>query len=54
MIILILIEIICKWVSKMKFTDGYWMFREGYQQSNAIEVYDYKVEKNKIIVYTPF
>ncbi len=30
------------------------MFREGYQQSNAIEVYDYKVEKNKIIVYTPF
>lgn len=38
----------------MKFTDGYWMFKEGFEQSNAIEVYDYKVENNRIVLYTPF
>lgn len=38
----------------MKFTDGYWMLRSGSVQNNAIEVYDYQIMDNKLIIYAPF
>ena len=38
----------------MKFSDGYWMLKEGTSQYNAIEVYDYSVEEDKLVLYAPF
>ena len=38
----------------MKFTDGYWMLRSGSVQNNAIEVYDYQIMDNRLIIYAPF
>ena len=38
----------------MKFTDGYWMLREGSIQNNAIEIYNYQILEDKLVVYAPF
>lgn len=38
----------------MKFTDGYWLTKKGYNVQSPQEVRSYKVEKNKIIAYAPY
>ncbi len=38
----------------MKYTDGYWLKREGVEEMNAIEVYDYRIEDKTLILYCPF
>lgn len=38
----------------MKFTDGYWMFKEGLEQSNAIEVFNYQITDRQLTLYAPF
>ncbi|MFQ6862478.1 MAG: alpha-xylosidase [Beduini sp.] len=38
----------------MKFTDGYWMLKEGTVHSNAIEIYDYQIKGKTLVLYAPF
>lgn len=38
----------------MKFTDGYWLTKKGYNVQSPQEVRSYKVEKDKIIAYAPY
>lgn len=35
----------------MKFTDGYWLMKDGFQLNSLIEIVDKKIEKNKITLY---
>ncbi|KAF4410121.1 alpha-xylosidase [Streptomyces lycii] len=37
----------------MKFTDGYWLMREGVQASYATEVADARVEEDRLTLYAP-
>lgn len=38
----------------MKFTDGYWLTRPQYQINSPKEVFDYKVDGNKLYAYAPY
>jgi alpha-D-xyloside xylohydrolase len=38
----------------MKFTDGYWLTKKGYNVQSPQEVRSYKVEKDKITAYAPY
>ncbi|MCL2322452.1 MAG: alpha-xylosidase, partial [Oscillospiraceae bacterium] len=35
----------------MKFTDGYWLVREGFKINQLVQIIDYKVFEDKIILY---
>ncbi|MCR5005659.1 MAG: alpha-xylosidase [Clostridiales bacterium] len=38
----------------MKFTNGYWMPREGYREQDPRMVFDYKISDTKLTLYAPF
>ena len=38
----------------MKFTDGYWMTKQGYQINSPQEIFDYKQTENELILYAPY
>ncbi|TSB47611.1 alpha-xylosidase [Alkalicoccobacillus porphyridii] len=38
----------------MKFSNGCWMDKEGYQVKSPAEVYDWKQDKNGLTLYAPF
>lgn len=38
----------------MKFSDGGWLVKEGYEVKYAVHVYDARLEENKIIFYLPY
>lgn len=35
----------------MKFLDGYWMTREGFQINSLIEIVDVKIQERKVTLY---
>ncbi len=37
----------------MKFTNGYWMIRDGFTVQSAKQYYDHRTEPNKLIAYAP-
>lgn len=38
----------------MKFSDGGWLFREGFDVKFAVHVYDARKEENKLVLYLPY
>lgn len=38
----------------MKFSDGGWLFREGFDVKFAVHVYDTRKEENKLVLYLPY
>lgn len=38
----------------MKFTNGYWMIKEGFKVNYPEECYDYKIENNALKMYLPY
>ena len=38
----------------MKFTDGYWMNREEYAVNSPKEVYSYELNKDEVVLYSPY
>lgn len=38
----------------MKFTNGYWLTREGYTIYDPKEVYDHRISQEKLTLYAPF
>ena len=37
----------------MKFTDGKWLIREGYELSSPLEVRDYEIGEDSLTLYAP-
>jgi alpha-D-xyloside xylohydrolase len=39
--------------ARVKFTNGYWLLREGVQARYPIQAYDVRVESGALVVYAP-
>lgn len=38
----------------MKFTNGYWLTKEGFAVNNPKQVYDYKINDDNVQIYAPY
>lgn len=38
----------------MKFTNGYWLTKEGFSVNNPKQVYDYKINDDNVQIYAPY